>query len=210
MKGFRVALIFVVTSFVLGFALAFLSSYLEARGENPIPPRSRWMIILGASGIVASVAGARGGNRSVAHASAADEKEAKRCAPVSGQATVYVFRDAFIGKLAGLDVLLDGVPIGQTRGKTFYRLDLAPGEHVLASRNPRDGSQHEHRFRADAGSLVFLEQRVSMGATTLRHEVVPTESAAAMPRIQRCRMLLTSPAASSGFAGRTQIDANRA
>lgn len=195
MKGMRVALIFLVTSFVTAFALAFLSVYLETHGERPIAFESRLMMSLGVSGIVASIAGTRGGNRSIAHAGSGAEEEAKRCAPVSDRATVYVFRDAFIGKLAGLDVLVDGTPVGQTRGKTFYRLELAPGEHLLTSRNPKDGSQHEYRLNAEPGSLVFLEQRLSMGALAMRHEIVPAEQANAMSRIQHCRLLVSAPAA---------------
>jgi hypothetical protein len=195
-KGLRVALIFLVTSFIMGFGLGLLSSYLESRGEQPIAAQTRLTLILGASGMVASIALARGGNRRVAHAAAAQEAEAKRCASAPDRATVYVFRDAYIGKVAGLDVLVDGAPVGQTRGKTFYRLELTPGEHVLTSRNPQNGSQHEYRLRADSGSLVFLEQRVRMGAMTMRHEIVPAEQAAAVSRIQRCRLLVPAPAAS--------------
>jgi hypothetical protein len=110
---------------------------------------------------------------------------------------VYVFRDAFYGKVAGLDVLVDGAPVGQTRGHTFYRLQLPPGEHLLISRNPRDGSQHEHRLHADAGSLLFLEQRVSMGMKSLRHEIVPADQRAATSRIRRCRLLQPAPPAVS-------------
>jgi len=195
-KGLRVIVIAFVTACIMGFALGLLSAYMETHGERPIPQSTRMMMILGMSGIVASIAGARGANRRVARAAATEEAEAKRCAPAAGRATVYVFRDAFLGKAAGLDVLLDGAPIGQTRGKTFYRLHLAPGEHLLTSRNPQDGSQHEHRLRADAGSLLFLEQRVSFGMTALRHEIVPIEQTSATSRIQRCRLLVSAPSAS--------------
>ena len=175
---------------------AGLSLYLEAHGERPIPEMTRMTMIIGVSGMVASIAAARGANRRMARAAATEEAEAKRCTPVAGRGTVYLFRDAFVGKMAGLDVLLDGRPIGQTRGKTFYRLQFAPGEHLLTSRNPQDGSQHEHRLRADAGSLLFLEQRVSMWMIALRHEIVPSEQTSAASRIQRCRLLLSAPSAS--------------
>lgn len=190
MKGMRVALSFLITSFIVSFGLGLLSAYLETHGEQPIAPGTRWTMILGMSGMVASIALARGGNRRIAQAAAGAEKEAKRFASVADRAAVYVFRDAYIGKVAGLDVLVDGAPVGQTRGKTFYRLELPPGEHLLTSRNPRDGSQSEHRLRADSGSLVFLEQKVSMGLVEIRHQMVPTEQAAAVSRIQRCRLLV--------------------
>jgi hypothetical protein len=180
----------------MGFALGFLSAYLEARGERPIAPMNRMVMTLGMSGVVASIVTTRAANKRVSHAAAAEEKEAKSFAPAADRATVYVFRDATLGKVAGLDVLLDGTPVGQTRGKTFYRLQLPPGEHLLISRNPQDGSQHEHRLRGDAGSLHFLEQRVSFGMTSLRHQMVPTEAGSATSRIQRCRLLSSVPAAS--------------
>ena len=196
MKGLRVTIIFGVTAFIMGFALALLSAYLETHGEHAIPQTTRLTMILGMSGVVAAIAGARGTNRRVSRAARAEEAEAKRCAPVAGHASVYVFRDAFVGKVAGLDVLLDGTPVGQTRGNTFYRLQLAPGEHLLTSHNPRDGSKHEHRLRADAGSLLFLEQRVSIGMRALRHELLPAEQASAASRIKRCRLLQSAPSAS--------------
>lgn len=189
MKGLRVTIVFAVTAFIMGFGLALLSAYLEAHGERAIPETNRLMMVVSMSGVAASIAAARGLNRRVSRATAGEEAEAKRCAPVAGQATVYVFRDAFIGKVAGLDVLLDGAPVGQTRGKTFYRLQLPPGEHLVISRNPRDNSRHEQRVRAEAGSLLFLEQQVRFG---MKHALVPTEQAAAMPRIQRCRLLQPS------------------
>lgn len=189
MKGLRVAVSFIVTSCIMGFCLGFLSAYLESRGERPIAPANRMVMILGMSGVVASIVSTRAANRNVSRAAAADEKEAKRFAPVADRATVYVFRDARLAKVAGLDVLLDGAPVGQTRGKTFYRLQITPGEHVLTSRNPHDGSQHEHRMSGDAGSVSFFEQRVGFGMTSLKHQMVPADAEKAATRIQRCRLL---------------------
>jgi hypothetical protein len=189
-KSLRVVIVFAVTAFVMGFGLALLSAWLQSKGEQPIAQSARLMMILGMSGVVAGIAAARGANQRVSRADATEEQDAKRCAPIADRATVYVFRDAYVGKVAGLDVLVDGTPIGQTRGKTFYRLQLAPGEHLLTSRNPQNGSQHEHRLRADAGSLLFLEQRVGAGLMGMRHELVPAEQTAATSRIQKCRLLL--------------------
>lgn len=192
MKGLRVTIVVAVTAFLTGFGVALLSVYLERHGEHPIPSSTRLTLVLGMSGMAAAIAGARGANRRVARAARDEEAEAKRYAPVADRATVYVFRDAFVGKVAGLDVLVDGAPVGQTRGHTFYRLQLPPGEHLLTSRNPRDDSQSEHRLRADAGSLVFLEQRVSLGMKALRHEFVPAEQTKAASRIRRCRLLVSA------------------
>jgi hypothetical protein len=181
---------FAVTAFVVAFALAFLSADLEARGERPIPQWTRWMIIVGVCGVVSTIVRVREANRGMTRAAAAEESEAKRFTPVAEQAVAYVFRDSYVRILVGLDVLVDGAPIGRTLGKTFYRIPLAPGEHVLASRDPKNGSQHEHRLSAHAGAIVFLEQRLDYGLTGLRHELVPIEAASATRRIRRCRLLM--------------------
>jgi len=195
LKGLRLTVIVLATAFIMGFGLALLSAFMVAHGEQPIPEMTRLTFILGMTGVVGSIAITRGANRRVSRAAATEEAEAKRCAPLAGRAVVYIFRDAYLGKVAGLDVLVDGKPVGQTRGKTFYRLDLAPGEHVLTSRNPQNGSLNEYRLSAGAGSLLFLEQRVRFGMTTFRHDIVPTEHAAATSRIQKCRLLEPAPAA---------------
>ena len=193
MKGLRVTVIVIATAFIMGFGLALLSAFMVAHGEQPIPEMTRLTFIIGMTGVVGSIAAVRGANKKVSHAAKNEEAEAKRCAPIPGRAIVYVFRDAYLGKVAGLDVIVDGKPVGQTRGKTFYRLELAPGEHVLTSRNPQNGSQHEHRLSAGAGSLVFLEQHLSFGMVTFNHKIVPAEQGAATRRIQKCRLLLPTP-----------------
>src|SRR5690348_14653153 len=93
-KGARVAIVFIVTSAVMGAALGFLSAYLETHGEQAIPETNRLMMSLGAAGVVSSIVAVRGGNRRVLRAAATEEADAKRCAPVADRATVYVFRDA--------------------------------------------------------------------------------------------------------------------
>jgi len=193
LKTLRVTIIVLVTAFVMGFGLALLSAFLVARGERPIPEMTRLTMIIGMTGVVGAVAAGLGGNRRIARASRAEEKEEKQCTPVADRATVYVFRDAWVARAAGFDLLLDGTPVGQTRALTFYRLRLTPGEHVLASRNPRDGSQYEHRVSAGPGSLLFLEQQLKIGMTAMRHELVPADQTKASKRVRRCR-LLSGPA----------------
>jgi hypothetical protein len=150
MKSFRPAAVFIVTCLIVGFALGLLSGYLQAHGEHAIPLMQRLTMSLGAAAVLAAMTTFLTGNRAQARAPAAQDSDAKRFAPVAERTVVYLFRDAFVGKLLGIDVAIDGVPLGQTRGKTFYRLELAPGEHVLSSTNPQDSSREEYRFTASA------------------------------------------------------------
>jgi hypothetical protein len=197
MKSLRAGIAFVVTCFVVSFALGFLSGYLEARGERPISPSSRLMMALGAGGVVAAIVSTIGGNRRVAQATREQAKAAKSFTPIADRGVVYVFRDSFIGHRLGINVLLDAAMIGQTRGNTFYRLEVAPGDHVLASHNPQNDSKNEQRFHAAAGAMLFFEQTVKMGMTASSVNLVATDRAPATRRIQKCRLLLPERASAS-------------
>jgi hypothetical protein len=175
----------------VGFGLGFLSGYLEARGERPIPESNRLMICLGAGGVVAGIVSTIGGNRRVARATRDQEREAKSFTPIADRSVVYVFRDSYIGHRLGVDLLVDAAMAGQTRGNTFYRLEVAPGEHMLTTHNPQDDSKNEQRFNAAAGSMLFFEQSVKMGMTSSKVNLVPTEREAAMRRIRKCRLLIS-------------------
>jgi hypothetical protein len=189
MKLSRPALIFIIVCIGLGFLLGMFSAFLVAHGQQAIPAAERLMMSVCAAGVLAAVSTFLGGNRAQAQASSEDDHLAKQFTPVAERAIVYVFRDAFYGKFLGLDVALDGTPLGQTRGKTYFRLDLMPGEHVLLSHNPQNGSATEHRFNVAACSISFLEHRVRLGGGALKHDFAVLEAAAGAGRVRRCRML---------------------
>ena len=190
MKSLRTSAVFIVTCIVISVALGLLSGYLQAHGEHAIPLVQRLTMSLGAAVVLSAISTTLSSNRSQLRAPAAQDSNAKRFAPVAERTVVYLFRDAFVGKMLGLDIAIDGLALGQTRGKTFYRLELAPGEHVLSSINPQDNSRQEYRFTAAAGALMFLEQAVRLGGRALRHEIAPAAAAEAADRVRRCRMLL--------------------
>jgi len=189
MKLSRPTLIFLIACIGLGFLLGMFSSFLVAHGQQAIPAGERLMMSVCAAGVLAAVSTFLSGNRAQAQASSEEDRLAKQFTPIAERAVVYVFRDAFYGKFLGLDVTLDGTTLGQTRGKTYFRLDLAPGEHVLVSHNPQNDSVTEHRFSVAACSISFLEHRVRLGGGALKHDFATVEAAAAAARVRRCRML---------------------
>ena len=82
-------------------------------------------------------------------------------------ALLYVYREGFMGKQLGFDVLVDGQPAAQLKSPRFVRLVLVPGEHVLtvgttgfaASQNKAASTS----LSAVAGETVVLKAFVERG-----------------------------------------------
>jgi len=73
---------------------------------------------------------------------------------------IYLYRNQLVGLLVGLNVVLDGQPVGQTRGFRFYRLEVAAGTHVLSG----DGKCPEPlEVTVAEGEIAYVEQEIVMG-----------------------------------------------
>jgi len=190
MKSVFSAFAFIGTCCLASFLLGLFSVYLQGQGEPPIDSAQSLGMSLGAALMVTSVVAGTVANRRIQRATDSQDVEAKAFRALSGYAVVYVFRDAFVGRSLGVDLTLDATPIGQTRGGTFYRLAMAPGEHRLVSRDVRASRCFEYRFAAVAGSQIFLEHRFRWGALTARHDLVAVNAESGRARVQRCRLLL--------------------
>src|SRR5215468_7339791 len=158
----------ILAGLVVGGAVSFgfgmLDGLIVARGGQSLG----WTMRVGvgtALGVVTmAIVGALSGNRALVLASAADDKLAKTFQPDPQLGVVYVFRDAFVGKLVGIDLLVDGAPEAQMRGKTFVRLGLAPGGHTLSSITPGQSNRVDLTLNVAAGSMTYVEQAIRMGA----------------------------------------------
>jgi hypothetical protein len=190
MKSVFSAFAFLGTCCLASFLLGLFSVYLQGQGEPPIDSMQSLGMSLGAGLMMASMVAGTVGNRRIQRATDSQDVEAKEFRAMSGYAVVYVFRDAVVGRSLGVDITLDAAPIGQTRGGTFYRLAMAPGEHRLISRDIRASRSFEYRFAAVAGSQIFLEHRFRWGALTARHDIVAVNAEEARMRVKRCRLLL--------------------
>ena len=71
-------------------------------------------------------------NRKVADASPEQRTEALAFAPATGKAVLYVFRNQFVGRAVGLNVLIDGQEVAQLKSPRFTRILLTPGPHRIA------------------------------------------------------------------------------
>lgn len=116
--------------------VSFLVSFLLAAITSGVPDNARttptWFIGL----IFGTVAGAvyllLANNKRMPLAD--DTERTKALAgPATGAAQLLVFRQGFVGKLAGVDVLIDGTVATQLKSPRFAALTIAPGRHeVLA------------------------------------------------------------------------------
>lgn len=102
-------------------------------------------------------------NRKVADASAEQRAELLAFAPVAGKAVLYVFRNQFVGRAVGVNVLIDGREVAQLKSPRFTRILLTPGAHRIAGytgTNKKPGEGDGLAFTADAGEVLVVKCEV--------------------------------------------------
>lgn len=126
-------LIFVAIVGGVAFVVAALFGMLAAAaGPNAEHSTSPWFIGMIFGVVAGTIYLALAGNRKVALAGDADRTRAL-AGPDAGQAQLLVVREGFVGKLAGVDVLVDGTPATQLKSPRFAALSLAPGRHEVVA-----------------------------------------------------------------------------
>jgi hypothetical protein len=120
-----------------------------------------------------------------------------------GQALLIVFREGFVGKAVGLNLMLDGVAAAQLKSPRFTALSIAPGAHTLsAGFGGLAASQNrpvEEAFTAAAGDLVAFRAVMSMGMAknTIRLERVDDRASLAS---KLNAMIMVAPHGQAGAA----------
>lgn len=102
-------------------------------------------------------------NRKVAEAPPAQRTEALAFAPVADKAVLYVFRNQFVGRAVGINVLIDGREVAQLKSPRFTRLVLAPGAHRIAGytgTNKKPGDSEGMAFTMNAGEVLIMKCEV--------------------------------------------------
>lgn len=123
------------------------------------------------------------GNRRVAAASDADREGALSFSAPANQARLYVVREGFVGKAAGMDVWVDGEHVTQLKAPRYASLLLPPGRHTVAAAfGGLAGAQNnpaEHVLGLEAGQTAVLRLNVSMGAlkNSITLQSVPLDEA---------------------------------
>jgi hypothetical protein len=100
-------------------------------------------------------------NKAIIKASVAEKDAALLFKPESEKGVIYLYRCQYAGMLAGMDVVLDDVLVGQTRGYCFYRFVVPPGSHVFSGAKKCQGPL---TVDVAVGQIAYVEQSIVMGA----------------------------------------------
>jgi hypothetical protein len=141
-------------------------------------------------------------NKPIQRASKGDEATAHSADPPAGSGALFVYRDQFVGRLVGTNLRVDDAAIGQLRGKTFYRLDLPAGEHVVSS-GMADGKQGTVSVKLGAGERLYVRETFLMGMVKTSTDLGVVASSEGSRAIAKCHLLraaAAAPAASLSFA----------
>jgi len=127
-------------------------------------------------------------NRAVAEATIAQREEALRFAPAPGKAALYVFRNQFVGRAVGLNVLIDGREVAQLKSPRFTRILLTPGAHRIAGytgTNKPPGPGEGIELVANAGEIYVAKCEVEAQMVGVTIKFTPMTLDAARPDLQK-------------------------
>jgi hypothetical protein len=121
------------------------------------------------------------GNKAEIQATPSERQAALAVVPAAGTALVYIYRDGFVGKALGIDVVIDGQPIAQLKSPRFVALTLDAGAHMInagpkgfAASQAKSG---EIAFNAASGETIVFHLEMSLGAiknsVVIRREPMP-------------------------------------
>lgn len=149
-------LVFVTAGVVSGL-FAFLATFAGPRQGELMPS---WIIGLSAGTVVGAMYLALAGNKRVALAD--DAARAAALAPDAGETRLLVFRQGFVGKLQGIDILVDGAVRAQLKSPRFAVLALPPGDHVVETQMMGKRSA-PLAVPVAAGETAAVQVHVSLG-----------------------------------------------
>ncbi len=153
--------------FVAGFVTAFVINFLMGLGGTEKGDMSGLIAGIGAGVVVAVVLFNLSGNRRTAAAGADAKQRALAFTAEPGKAALYLVRTGFVGKMAGMNLAIDGHEVAQLKSPRFTRVDMAPGAHTLrASFGGGLAGQtkpSELAFDCAAGDIVVIKLGMNMG-----------------------------------------------
>jgi hypothetical protein len=123
-------------------------------------------------------------NRKVADAAPEQRAEALTFAPAPGKAALYVFRNQFVGRAVGVNVVIDGREAAQLKSPRFTRILLSPGPHRIAGyigTNKAPAATDGIELVANAGEIYAAKCEVEpqMVGTTTKFTPLPLDAARA-------------------------------
>ena len=176
--------------FVINFLIGMAASAAGGKGDN-----SGLYLGMAAGAITAIVFYNLSGNRRTANAAASAKQRALAFTADPGKAALYLVRTGFVGKMAGMNLAVDGREVAQLKSPRFTRIEITPGPHVLtASFGGGLAGQtkpSELAFSCADGEIVVMKLAMSMGV--LKNPVkIERSSADASARAELSGMQMTA------------------
>ena len=127
-------------------------------------------------------------NRKVAEATPQQRADALQFTPVADKAVLYVFRNQFVGRAVGVNVLIDGREVAQIKSPRFIRVLLTPGPHKIAgytgtNKKPAPGDGLE--LVANAGDVYVAKCEVEAQMVGVTIKFTPMNVDAARADLQK-------------------------
>lgn len=110
---------------------------------------------------------------SVPMADLKEDQEAKSFAAPQDKSRLYIYRNENFGGAIKVSVTVDGKLVGQTAPKTYFVVDLTPGEHQVSCLAE---SNSQVTVKGAKGQSIYVWQEMKMGmmsAACKLHEVTP-------------------------------------
>ena len=95
---------------------------------------------------------------------ASKEKDAAAKAflkPQKDKASLYVFRNGFVGQALKKSVFIDDQVIGESANKVYFFRELAPGPHKVSTES--EFGNNDLEINLAGGQQHFVEQYIKMG-----------------------------------------------
>jgi hypothetical protein len=127
-KTVQVIILGVVVALVVGLGFGFVMG-LDGQDHTG----SATMGGLGAGVVAAYLFGNLSGTRRIASASSAEKTTALSRSPPPGKALLFLYREGFVAKLAGLNLMVDGKPVAQLKSPRFTCIVVPAGPHAISA-----------------------------------------------------------------------------
>jgi hypothetical protein len=128
-KYMRPVLIGLVVGFVVAFGLGLLYGSIGEGASN-----TPWYTGAGAGVVTAYILSNLAGSRAGGASATPDRKrQVLAAAPAAGKALLYLYREGFVAKLAGLNVSVDGREVVQLKSPRFTCVTVPAGSHTISA-----------------------------------------------------------------------------
>jgi hypothetical protein len=186
-----------IPAIVIGVVVAIAFGFIMVLAFPDSPEHAIYGVFVG--GFAAYITANLAGNRKVASASDADKQAALQMTPPPGKSQLYVYREGFVAKLAGLNLQVDGTEFAQLTAPKFTCLVVAPGPHTLTCGfGGLAGPQSKkgvYEFVAPADGVAVVGIGVNMGLVQGAMSFTPISSPdAAKTKLNGMPMVVANPA----------------